>query len=132
MNRRLTALITLGAAVFLLAGAPLQARAEEVARWNRIATDAMAATETDPLTESRMLAILHLAIHDTLNTIEPRYRTFGTVRTTTPGASTDAAVASAAHTTLTTLLPNSRDHLRPRVCASAWRPSLIRMRGMPE
>ena len=44
----------------------------------------MAATETDPLTESRMLAILHLAIHDTLNTIEPRYRTFGTVRTTTP------------------------------------------------
>ena len=60
-----------------------------------------------------MLAILHLAIHDTLNTIEPRYRTFGTVQTTTPGASTDAAVASAAHTTLTTLLPKSRDHLRP-------------------
>ena len=105
MNNRLTALITLGAAAFLLAGAPAQARAEEVARWNRIATDAMAAAETDPLTESRMLAILHLAIHDTLNTIEPRYRIFGTVRTTTPGASTDAAVASAAHTTLTTLLP---------------------------
>ena len=106
MNRRLTALITLGTAVLLLAGAPLQARTEEVARWNRIATEAMAAMETDPLTESRMLAILHLAIHDTLNTIEPRYRTFGTVQTTTPGASTDAAVASAAHTTLTALLPN--------------------------
>ncbi len=106
MNRRPTALITLGAAAFLLAGVPANAQAEEVARWNRIANDAMATRQTDPLTESRMLAILHLAIHDTLNTIEPRYRTFGTVRTTTPGASTDAAVASAAHTTLTTLLPD--------------------------
>ena len=106
MNRRLTALITLGAAVFLLAGAPANAQGEEVARWNRIANDAMATRQTDPLTESRMLAILHLAIHDTLNTIEPRYRTFGTVRTATRGASTDAAVASAAHTTLTTLLPD--------------------------
>ena len=87
MKRRLTALITLGAAAFLLAGTAAEARAEEVTRWNRIATDAMAAAEVDPLTESRMLAILHLAIHDTLNTIEPRYRTFDTVRTTTGGAS---------------------------------------------
>ena len=67
MNRRLTALITLGAAAFLLAGTAAEARAEEVTRWNRIATEAMAAAEVDPLTESRMLAILHLAIHDTLN-----------------------------------------------------------------
>ena len=106
MNRRLSALITLGAAAFLLAVTPVHARAEEVTRWNRIATDAMAAALVDPLTESRMLAILHLAIHDTLNTIDARYRTFGTVRTTTVrGASTDAAVAAAAHTTLTALLP---------------------------
>jgi hypothetical protein len=105
MKRRLTALITLGAAAFLLAGTAAEARAEEVTRWNRIATDAMAAAEVDPLTESRMLAILHLAIHDTLNTIEPRYRMFGTVPTTTGGASTEAAVAAAAHTTLMTLLP---------------------------
>jgi hypothetical protein len=108
MNGRLSALITVGTAAFLLAGTPAHARAEEVTRWNRIATDAMAAAQVDPLTESRMLAILHLAIHDTLNTIDPRYRTFGTIRTTTRGASTDAAVAAAAHTTLTALLPTRR------------------------
>src|SRR5262245_29213069 len=99
MNRRFTALITLGAAAFLLVGTPAAAKAEEVTRWNRIATDAMAAAEVHPLTESRMLAILHLAIHDTLNTLDPRYRTFGPVQTTTRGAAVDAAIAAAAHTT---------------------------------
>jgi hypothetical protein len=105
MYRRIAALMTLGAAMVLVAGAPVQARAEEVTRWNRIATDAMAAAQLDPLTESRMLAILHLAVHDTLNTIDPRHRTFGPVRTTIRGASTDAAVAAAAHAALTALLP---------------------------
>lgn len=108
MNRRLDAVLTLGAAAVLATGMPTRAQAEEVTRWNRIATDAMVTTQTDPLTESRMLAILHLAIHDTVNTLEPRYRTFGTVKTTIRGTSTDAAIASAAHTTLVALLPTCK------------------------
>jgi hypothetical protein len=47
------------AALPLLAAVPL--RADEVPRWNRVATDAAARARTDPFTESRAFAILHLA-----------------------------------------------------------------------
>ena len=73
----------------------------------------MAATETDPLTESRMLAILHLAIHDTLNTIEPRYRTFGTVRTTTPRRVNGRGRCLGRAHDPDRVAAKSRDHLRP-------------------
>jgi membrane-associated phospholipid phosphatase len=65
----------------------------------------MATAQTDPLTESRVLAIVHLAIHDTLNSLERRYRTYTIRMTKTPGASAEAAVAAAAHAALTALLP---------------------------
>ena len=101
--------IALAANALIAGAAPAGAQTGEVIRWNRIATETMAATQTDPLTESRVLAILHLAIHDALNTVESRYRTYGTTRRGTPaGTSTEAAIASAAHTTLTALLPAGR------------------------
>jgi hypothetical protein len=105
MNRLSIVAIATAVGVLALGGAQATAQTEEVTRWNRIATDAMASTQTDPLTESRMLAIVHLAVHDALNSIEPRYRTFAPVTATSSGASKDAAVAAAAHTTLAALLP---------------------------
>ena len=107
-NRLYTITTALLAAAFVVTGA-VTAAAQEVARWNRIANETMAAAETDPLTESRVLAILHLAIHDALNTVDGRCRTYtATGARTTRAASAEAAVASAAHTTLTTLVPKSR------------------------
>jgi hypothetical protein len=101
--------IFLAANALIAGAAPAGAQTGEVIRWNRVATETMAATQTDPLTESRVLAILHLAVHDTLNTVESRYRTYGTSRRGTPaGTSAEAAIASAAHTTLTALLPAGR------------------------
>ena len=52
----------------VLLAAPL-ARAAEVERWNRVATDAAVAVEMDPLNESRIFAIVHASIHDALNAI---------------------------------------------------------------
>jgi hypothetical protein len=101
-----TTAAALAACALLTGTAPAGAQTGEVARWNSIATQATAAT--DPLTESRVLAILHLAIHDTLNTLEPRYRTYGAPRTARIAASAEAAIAAAAHEALTTLLPASR------------------------
>ena len=101
-----TITVALAAGAFLIGSAPAGAQTGEVVQWNRVATDAMATAQTDPLTESRVLAILHLAIHDTLNSLEPRYRTYASIRTTeTAGASVEAAVAAAAHATLTALMP---------------------------
>ena len=51
MNRQTIAAFVL----FFLLITPL-ARAGEVARWNRVMTDAAAAEQTDPLTESRVFA----------------------------------------------------------------------------
>ena len=96
------------AAALLVGAAPIAAHAEEVTRWNRVATDTMAAAQMDPLTESRVLAILHLAIHDALNSVERRYHTYTTTRATTVQASADAAVASAAQVTLAALVPKCR------------------------
>jgi membrane-associated phospholipid phosphatase len=52
--------------------------------------------------------MLHLAIHDALNSVERRYQTYTTTRTTTVRASADAAVASAAHATLAALVPKCK------------------------
>ena len=85
--------------------AAAQARAGEVERWNRIATDVSAAAQTDPLTESRVFSIMHAAMHDALNAIERRYEPYRADLTAARGASPQAAVAAAAHATLIALMP---------------------------
>jgi len=99
--------ITAAAALPLLAAASL--RADEVLRWNRVATDAAARARTDPFTESRALAILHLAVHDAVNSVDRRYATYGPALPAAKGASPEAAVAAAAHDTLVKLFPAARD-----------------------
>ena len=53
-----------------------RASADEVTRWNQIATDATTTANKDPLTESRIFAILHVAIHDAVNAAESRYEPY--------------------------------------------------------
>ena len=84
-----------GAALSLLAFGP--ASADEVLRWNRVATDAAAAAQTDPFTESRAFAILHLAVHDAVSSIDGRYATYDSVLPAAKAASAEAAAATAAH-----------------------------------
>jgi len=83
----------------------VQARAGEVERWNRVATDAALAQELDPLSESRIFAIVHASIHDALNAIDRRYEAHQASALAAPGASAEAAVAAAAHASLTELMP---------------------------
>lgn len=86
---------------------------DAVVRWNKVVTDATAASEMagDPLTESRFLAIVQLAIHDAVNSIEPRFETYAAKLPVDRSASLDAAVAAAAHAALVDLLPSSRARL---------------------
>ncbi|MGH7497004.1 MAG: phosphatase PAP2 family protein [bacterium] len=91
-------------AVFLLA-ASVEAQSDAVVRWNRIATDAAVAAKMDPLTESRVFSILHVAIHDALNTIYRRYEPYRLQAQASREASAEAAIAAASHATLVELMP---------------------------
>ena len=100
MSRR-----TAAAVLLCLSFAAAPALAGEVARWNRVATDAALAEQIDPLNESRIFAIVHASIHDALNAIERRYESHGARLAAAPGASPETAVAAAAHASLVELIP---------------------------
>jgi hypothetical protein len=103
------ALLRVAALVFaLLSPTIAAASSDEVLEWNRVAADAMAAKGLDPLTESRVLAIVHLAIHDALNGITRRFEPYRMRGPVNAGASADAAVITAAHDTLVALMPDAR------------------------
>ena len=65
--------------------------------WNRFAGEAACiAPMDDPLHESRMYALAHLAMHDALNAIDRRSRPYALWTPAPRGTSADAAVAAAA------------------------------------
>ena len=81
--------------------------ANAVTHWNAVATDAFAPSQgTNPMVQSRTLAILHAAIHDALNAIDHRYEPYTAGLAAAPGASVDAAVAASARDVLVALLPD--------------------------
>jgi hypothetical protein len=78
-----------------------------VVRWNAIADQAFAPSQgTNPMAQSRTLAIFHASIHDALNAIDRRYAPYTPGLPATPAASADAAVAAAAREVLVGLLPD--------------------------
>ena len=80
-----------------------------VTRWNAVATDAFTPSQgTNPMAQSRALAIVHAAIHDALNAVEPRFAAYTPGLAAAPGASADAAVAAAAREALVELTPDQR------------------------
>jgi hypothetical protein len=81
---------------------------DAVSAWNAhagvAATNACIAPLDDPFHESRMYAMMHLAIHDALNAIDRRFRPYTFDKRAEAGASPDAAVAAAARDVLVPLL----------------------------
>jgi hypothetical protein len=78
-----------------------------VVHWNAIAGEAFAPSQgTNPMAQSRTLAILHASIHDALNAIDRRYASYTPGLPAAPKASADAAVAAAAREILVQLLPD--------------------------
>jgi hypothetical protein len=81
-----------------------------VADWSAVAYRTIQAANgyADPMAASRVLAMVHLAMHDAANTAEPRYATY----TPSPAAPRDAdaavAAASAAHDLLLALFPQQQ------------------------
>ena len=91
---------------------PASAGADAVRHWNATATRAGFAAGldnsagcVDPLHESRILAMTHVAIHDALNAIHRRFRPYALDVRAPAGASPAAAVAAAAHDVLVATFP---------------------------
>lgn len=77
-----------------------------VLKWNEAGTKAVAkATGIQPMPESRIYAMINLAMHDALNAIVPKYDTYTSITSSDSEASPDAAVAQAAHDVMLALFP---------------------------
>ena len=69
-----------------------------------------------------MYAMASIAVHDALNAIDRRYRSYSLRAGQWPNASTAAAVAAAARTVLVSVIGELPDHVRglPAGRASRW------------
>jgi hypothetical protein len=93
--------------------------------WNRIAIDTTGIDHTPvapgetrvygeqvgPGRASRAMAIVHIAIFDSVNSITGGYRSYTRMPRARPGTSLEAAVATAAHDTLVALFPSQAPRL---------------------
>lgn len=114
LRRRVLPRHALLACALALATAP--ALADSVTDWNIVA-GAVAPRMTGlqregslqpipgPQPQTRGLAMVHIAIHDALNAIDPRYQTYLPRSPANPNASPDAAVAAAAYHVLLAFIP---------------------------
>ncbi len=85
--------------------------------WNLQTHQVIKAAEgyADPMAASRVLAMVHLAIHDAVNAAAPRYATYAYTLKAVPGRpAADPAVAAsvAAHDVLAALYPKQKDLVR--------------------
>jgi hypothetical protein len=109
------------ATVFPL-GFSVTAQADPVIMWNANAGAAAvkacmnALDNNDPFHESRMYAMMHIAVHDALNAIDRKYQPYAFDKKAEPGASPDAAVAAAAHDVLVPLISQLPSEIFKKEC----------------
>lgn len=84
---------------------PYSAFADSVTDWSAFADQVISGAGAPPQ-QYRVLAMTQVAVHDALNSIDPRYRTYTVVGGMNPNASPDAAVARAAADVLRASMPS--------------------------
>jgi hypothetical protein len=102
---RITRVCEIAVAIAILWCAP--ARADVITDWNEFAASLIAGTGRSVNGVNVDLAYMHIAMYDAVNTIEGGYTPFAVaVSNVPPGASAEAAAATAAYIALTTLYPS--------------------------
>ncbi len=92
-----------------------------VLHWNVVAWRTLneANGYADPMAASRVLAMVHLAMHAAVNTVQPRYRRFAeTAAAAQPQADAAVAAMTAAHGVLAALHPRSKAALDSELAAA--------------
>ena len=109
MPRSLSSLALVSLGVLSLCTAPGAARADAITDWNANAAAAAVAAcivpGENPLHESRLYAMVHLAAHDAVNAIHRRSRPYAYDAAAPAGTSAEAAVAAAARDVLVSQIP---------------------------
>lgn len=86
--------------------APAALIPDDVITWNARTLTVITTNGQNGIVQTRSLAMVHAAIHDALNAIEPRYERYVFQGSVSDGASADAAIASAAYHVLAGLIPS--------------------------
>ena len=95
---------TLLAASAAIMTTPTAAYSDMVTDWNEIAIQTFPPAVLGP-TQARFLGIVHAAIYDATNAIDRKHQVYAIEIKALPGASMEAAAATAAHDTLIKLFP---------------------------
>jgi hypothetical protein len=92
---------------------------EIVPQWNLAAWRSLHAHDgyADPMAASRILAMVHLAMHDAVNAVQPRYQGYAS-SATVAGADPAVAAIVAAHDVLAGVFPAQKEVLRSQLAAA--------------
>ncbi len=97
-------------------GAPVFARANVITDWDEKAISAVRAMAnlggTNPYLAQRMMAMVHIAMFDAVNSIERRYRPYLVQVPADPTTSKEAAGAAAAAAVLATINPKTAEEMK--------------------
>jgi len=108
-------LLVFGAAL----SACLSAGADVVTDWNDVGLQRLLAARQSPPEGARTLAMMHVAMFDAINAVQPRYVSYAFKGKAPAGASAEAAGAAAARTVLLKLFPEQKDAIE-----QAWSSSI--------
>jgi hypothetical protein len=102
----------------LVVGSRGLASGDVITDWNETAVAAGYTARVSPGVSGRIVAMVHLAMFEALNSIEPRYAPYRARLKAEPGASPDAAAAVAAHYLLVRKYPEQAKELDKALQAS--------------
>lgn len=108
----LLGLMILGAAI------SRPAAADVITEWNENAVTAIHLTNTNPVLTPRLLAIMHGAMFDAVNSVDHAYASFHITSVATEATSRRAAAAQAAYTVLANLFPSQQAAFDAELSAS--------------
>lgn len=97
---------------------PAASPADVVTEWNQKAGASVLEARIYPFAGTRVMAIVHAAMFDAVNSIEGRYTPYKFKVSAPPGASSEAAAVAAAHATLVKLFPDQKAALDAAYAAS--------------
>ncbi len=118
MARSKISLATVGWAAALVLSGSLAARADVIIDWNAKAEAIAIEKRLLPPPNARMMALLHVAMFDAVNTIDRRYTPYATKLDASRSASREMAASTAAYTVLITLHPDQRTTLDTALAAA--------------
>ena len=108
MKRLVVSILLVGSLFTLFSGL---VKADVIADWNERAVVAGEKARVGNFPIARAIAMVHLAMFEAVNSIEPRYTHYRARLSAEPAASRDAAAASAAHAVLVRVFPEQAAEL---------------------